>query len=193
LDNILPSNKELIIQIINKNLLEVAENSKMQIKKSNCKIYSTSIFYASLYKAWMDITSLLVKNQESINIYLKQIAIAFDANEIVVFDKITMLVIAYYTIDEHISDDERLDKIFNFLYRFEKLSIAIKNFKMSFRNIPNSFDSFMNKTKMFCSYLTPFTSNTLINIVSKKEIKLEFIKLNLNLIEENVDSLFLNI
>lgn len=86
------------------------------------KSFRTSIWDETLYKAWSSIVYSLVPNVQTLEVQLKKFAEVCEADEVVLFEKATFLVISHTSLKEH-SD----------VHRFEKISNIIKQFKLSCR------------------------------------------------------------
>ena len=134
--------------------------SQLEEKSANFQIkcYQTSIWEASLYKAWTQIVSELSPNKEKIEKSLQNFAEACEANEVVLFEKNTFLLcFAYCTKkeDEQNNDDQR----------FEKISHIIKKFKLSCMSSNSSFKSMVIETKNYSAYMDEFTSATYILVI----------------------------
>ena len=82
--------------------------------------FKTSIWDETLYKAWSQIVHFLLPNINVLRSNLEQFCKAIKADEVVLFEKSTFLVIANYDAKNH--KDE---------HRFEKISNIIKQFKLS--------------------------------------------------------------
>ena len=155
---------------------EIFKKRKAQLEEKSgifkIKCYPTSIWEASLYKAWTQIVSELSPNKAGIEKSLKNFAEACEANEVVLFEKNTFLLcFAYCTIneDDNTNDDQR----------FEKISHIIKKFKLSCMSSNSSFKSMVIETKNYSAYMDEFTSATYILVIlSNKKVSLELLKLN---------------
>ena len=157
--------------------------SQLEEKSANFQIkcYQTSIWEASLYKAWTQIVSELSPNKEKIEKSLQNFAEACEANEVVLFEKNTFLLcFAYCTKkeDEQNNDDQR----------FEKISHIIKKFKLSCMSSNSSFKSMVIETKNYSAYMDEFTSATYILVIlSNKKVSLELLKLNTSLCRQSFE------
>ena len=151
MDLVMEENRE---EIFNKRKAQLEEKSGM----FKIKCYPTSIWEASLYKAWTQIVSELSPNKENIEKSLKNFAEACEANEVVLFEKNTFLLcFAYCTKneDDNTNDDQR----------FEKISHIIKKFKLSCMSSNSSFKSMVIETKNYSAYMDEFTSATYILVI----------------------------
>ena len=96
--------------------------SQLEEKSANFQIkcYQTSIWEASLYKAWTQIVSELSPNKEKIEKSLQNFAEACEANEVVLFEKNTFLLCFAYTKkeDDNTNDDQRFEKISHIIKKF---------------------------------------------------------------------------
>ena len=97
-----------------------AEELRDAAGPTSLEIFATSIWDETLYKAWSSIVYALVPNSERIERNLSQVARATAADEVVLFEKATFLVIA------HVTNTEIAD-----VHRFEKISNIVKQFKLS--------------------------------------------------------------
>uniref|UniRef100_A0A915CLP2 3-oxoacid CoA-transferase n=1 Tax=Ditylenchus dipsaci TaxID=166011 RepID=A0A915CLP2_9BILA len=91
-----------------------------QHTKPELECYRSSIWDETLYKAWSAIVYELIPNVSHMEQRLKKFAEIMDADEILLFEKATFLVIAQAQRVKH--DD---------VHRFEKVSNIIKQFKLS--------------------------------------------------------------
>ena len=85
--------------------------------------YPTTIWDQSLYKAWGSIVHNLIPNLNVIEDYLRHLAEAIEAEEVILFERITFL--AVMSVTTSIGDQNP------YVDRFEKLSNIIKTFKHS--------------------------------------------------------------
>lgn len=84
--------------------------------------FQTSIWDETLYKGWSSIVHSLIPNVKSMETLLQSFATICQADEAVLFEKATFLVIAQSVLKPH-----------NDAHRFEKISNIVKQFKMSCR------------------------------------------------------------
>jgi Ras-related GTP-binding protein A/B len=82
--------------------------------------FRTSIWDETLYKAWSTIVYSLIPNIKHLEDNLKEFAELCDADEVVLFEKQTFLVISNTTRKTHPD-----------MHRFEKISNIVKQFKLS--------------------------------------------------------------
>ena len=119
--------------------------------------FITSIWDESLYKAWSRIVHTLMPNMDQLERELMFIAETIDADEVVLFEKSTFLVIANAT-----------RKNFTDSLRFEKISNIVKQFKLGVSREHNTFSTLDIKTAAFRAYMDRFTANTFILVVTSK-------------------------
>ena len=156
--------------------------SQLEEKSANFQIkcYQTSIWEASLYKAWTQIVSELSPNKEKIEKSLQNFAEACEANEVVLFEKNTFLLCFAYSSQkaDNINDEQR----------FEKISHIIKKFKLSCMSSNSSFKSMVIEVKDYSAYMDEFTSATYILVIlSNKKVSLEMLKLNTALCRQSFE------
>jgi len=68
----------------------------------NVKCFKTSIWDETLYKAWSDIVHILLPNVDILKAKLKAFCEACSADEVVLFEKSTFLVIANHDSKNHV-------------------------------------------------------------------------------------------
>ena len=163
---------------------EIFKKRKAQLEENTgdfkIKCYPTSIWEASLYKAWTQIVSELSPNKANIEKSLKKFAEACEANEVVLFEKNTFLLCFAYTKkeDDNTNDDQR----------FEKISHIIKKFKLSCMSSNSSFKSMVIETKNYSALMDEFTNATYILVIlSNKKVSLELLKLNVALCRQSFE------
>lgn len=91
--------------------------------KKDVQTYATSIWDQTLYKAWGMIVHSLIPNLDVIEWYLTRLANATNAEEIVLFERVTFLTITSVTSEIGAQNP--------YQDRFERLSNIIKTFKNS--------------------------------------------------------------
>jgi len=84
------------------------------------EVFRTSIWDETLYKAWSQIVSILLPNIKQLEQSLSTFCQTVGANEAVIFERSTFLVISHHDSVNH--ED---------VHRFEKISNIIKQFKLS--------------------------------------------------------------
>ncbi len=116
--------------------------------------FGTSIWDETLYKAWSSIVYSLVPNIQLLENHLDKFCSLCQADEIVLFEKATFLVIS------HATHKEQED-----VHRYEKISNIIKQFKLSCSKSSSQFVSMEVNNKNFTAFLDQFTTNTYIMII----------------------------
>ncbi|XP_069939306.1 ras-related GTP-binding protein A isoform X2 [Cherax quadricarinatus] len=102
---------------------EREEDLKRLSKPLECVCFRTSIWDETLYKAWSSIVYELIPNVKELEQNLKDFANIIDADEVLLFERATFLVISHYRMRPHRD-----------VNRFEKVSNIIKQFKLSCRS-----------------------------------------------------------
>ena len=126
----------------------------LPLKITACK---TSIWDETLYKAWSSIVYSLIPNVKVVESRLEKLRKICEADEVVLFEKATFLVIS------HASDPEKQHDA----HRFEKISNIIKQFKLSCSKSQAQFASMEVKTSQFAAWIDEFTANnTYIMVVT---------------------------
>ncbi|KZF26697.1 small monomeric GTPase [Xylona heveae TC161] len=126
--------------------------------------FATSIWDQTLYKAWASIIYTLIPNLHVLEGYLRELAAAVEAEEIILFERTTFLVVTSVT-----SEIGALNPAHD---RFERLSTIIKTFKQSLSRhtgLPRSspqFAEFQVKTSRFNFFIARLTSNTYVLVVT---------------------------
>lgn len=124
-------------------------------------LFATSIWDQSLYKAWASIIHDLVPNLSVIETQLASLGVAIDADEILLFERTSFLVVSKWTSPE----GERNP----YGDRFERMSNILKSWKHTcskFTGTPRNAEQFSDfEHKMgatFAMFVTKFTTNTYI-------------------------------
>ena len=165
---------------------EIFEKRKKQLEEKSAnfqiKCYPTSIWEASLYKAWTQIVSELSPNRAKIEKSLQNFVEACEADEVVLFEKNTFLLCFSYSSDKEGGPNTNDDQ------RFEKISHIIKKFKLSCMSSNSSFKSMVIETKNYSAYMDEFTNATYILVIlSNKKVSLELLKLNAALCRQSFE------
>ncbi|SPQ21448.1 8c5d381b-2601-4401-b88c-eee093edb02e [Thermothielavioides terrestris] len=124
-------------------------------------LFATSIWDQSLYKAWASIIHDLVPNLSLIETQLASLGLAIDADEILLFERTSFLVVSRWTSAE----GERNP----YGDRFERMSNILKSWKHTcskYTGTPRNAEQFSDfEYKMgatFSMFATKFTTNTYI-------------------------------
>lgn len=125
------------------------------------QLFATSIWDQSLYKAWASIIHDLVPNLSIIETQLASLGVAIDADEILLFERTSFLVVSKWTSRE----GERNP----YGDRFERMSNILKSWKHTcskYTGTPRNAEQFSDfEYKMgatFSMFATKFTTNTYI-------------------------------
>lgn len=116
--------------------------------------FRTSIWDETLYKAWSSIVYSLVPNMENLEAHLRKFCEICEADEVVLFERATFLVIAHAMRKDHRDD-----------HRFEKISNIIKQFKLSCSKSQASFQIMEIRNAEFTGFIDYFTTNTYVMII----------------------------
>ena len=131
--------------------------------------FKTSIWDETLYGAWSKIVSFLLPNIEECKQKLQTFCETLNADEVILFERSTFLVIAHHDAKNHTD-----------VHRFEKISNIIKQFKLSCIKTNYKFDSMIVKNEKFSAYVEGFTNSTYIMVVTSDEsIQYEAISMNI--------------
>lgn len=135
------------------------ERSKILHQRSESfeiTILATSIWDETLYKAWSSIVYALVPNVPTLEKHLQQFALHTEADEVVLFERTTFLVISHTSRTEFNHPD---------LHRFEKISNIVKQFKLSCSKMQSQFTLFELRTYAFSAFIAPYVCDTYILVV----------------------------
>jgi len=131
------------------------EDLKRLSKPLDCSCFRTSIWDETLYKAWSSIVYLLIPNVHVLEQNLTQFADIIDADEVLLFERATFLVISHKQRKDHRD-----------IHRFEKISNIIKQFKLSCSKLAAHFQSMEIRNSGFAAFIDFFTSNTYVMVVT---------------------------
>ncbi|KAF0852498.1 mitochondrial P-loop NTPase superfamily member [Andalucia godoyi] len=151
----------------------VFAQKEAELKKAsqpfNIRCYKTSIWDETLYAAWSAIVNALIPNVNTLARHLEHFASVCDADEVVLFERATFLVIASATIKQQQD-----------VHRFEKISNIIKQFKLSSSKLQGAqFASLEVRNNSFAAFMEAFTSNTYIMIVSS-DVSIQSASIHMN-------------
>jgi len=131
--------------------------------------FQTSIWDETLYKAWSSIVYSLIPNAAELESRLDKFCALTEADEVVLFEKATFLVISHSDSYRYEKDQYRpRDHLWSHQdpHRFEKISNIIKQFKLSCSKSSSQFKSMQVRNSNFSAYIDEFTPNTYIMVVS---------------------------
>ncbi|QQP54831.1 Ras-related GTP-binding protein A [Caligus rogercresseyi] len=129
--------------------------------------------------AWSSIVYMLIPNVKDVESSLNQFADILEADEILLFERVTFLVIAHSQRSSHTD-----------IHRFEKISNIIKQFKLSCSKIAAQFKFMEVRNSQFACFIDVFTPNTYVCIVmSNRSIPTSMISLNITNGRKHFESL----
>ncbi|KAK3912579.1 Ras-related GTP-binding protein A [Frankliniella fusca] len=134
--------------------LERESDLKRLSKPLECTCFRTSIWDETLYRAWSSIVYMLIPNVKELEQSLNQFAGIIDADEVLLFEKATFLVISHCQRRHHRD-----------MHRFEKVSNIIKQFKLSCSKLAAQFQSMEVRNSNFAAFIDMFTSNTYVMVI----------------------------
>ena len=136
----------------------IFEKRSAELKKYseplNTTCFRTSIWDETLYKAWSAIVYRLIPNVEQLETNLDSFAGILEADEVLLFERATFLVIAQ-AIKRHHNDP----------HRFEKISNIVKQFKLSCTKLQAQFQCMEVRNSSFAAFIDMFTANTYIMVI----------------------------
>jgi len=147
MDLIPEEQREQVFRVREKELLEIS--APLQPIS-----FRTSIWDETLYKAWSSIVYSLIPNIKTLEIHLDKFCEICEADEVVLFERATFLVISHSTRKVHRDD-----------HRFEKISNIIKQFKLSCSKSQAQFQSMEVRNSNFAAFIDVFTTNTYIMVI----------------------------
>ena len=173
----------------------ILEERKQLIEEScvNCGVehfqcFGTSIWDETLYKAWSEIVTNLIPNLSLLETHLNNFCRICDADEVVLFERATFLVIAHaethsdgsVNLDGEEDQDEEspedgsseggalghINRTPHFdAHRFEKISNIVKQFKLSCGKAQSQFPGMEVRNSRFAAFIDAFTANTYIMVI----------------------------
>jgi len=125
------------------------------------KIFGTSIWNETLYRAWSTIVSTFIPNISALKRHLDSFATACKADEVVLFENTTFLVISR-TTNQNVEQEMQWEDD-----RFEKICQCIKMFRLSCSYLlRTNFDKMEIKHRAYSAVLSTLTPNTYIMVIS---------------------------
>ncbi|RLN97418.1 hypothetical protein BBJ28_00018005 [Nothophytophthora sp. Chile5] len=116
--------------------------------------FGTSIWDETLYRAWSSIVYSLIPNMQDLEKHLNSFCSICNADEVVLFERATFLVISHATHTNHRD-----------IHRFEKISNIIKQFKLSCSKTQAQFQGMEVRNSNFTAFIDFFTTNTYIMVI----------------------------
>ncbi|EIW84871.1 hypothetical protein CONPUDRAFT_87379 [Coniophora puteana RWD-64-598 SS2] len=165
-------------------------------------VFGTSIYDETLYKAWSGIVHTLIPNASTLSRHLRIFADACSANEVVLFERTTFLVIATSSSSApapvdggDISAAEAAaaaapDETALNPKRYERTSELIKAFKQSCSRLREEFHSLEMELAEFTAVLDEMTKNTyVLVIVHNPVVETAAIKMNIRIARRKFEEL----
>ena len=137
------------------------------------KAFATSIWDETLYRAWSQIVYSLIPNVDVLESQLSDFCQICGADEVVLFERATFLVIANQT--------RLVEKNYD-SHRFERISNIIKQFKLSCSKTQSSFQGMEVRNSQFTAIIDGFTPNTYIMVITV----VPWAKISTSLIQFNI-------
>lgn len=133
--------------------------------------FPTSIWDESLYKAWSSIVCSLIPNMNLFNNNLLKFNLILEAEEIILFEKTTFLVISSTaSIQDQTSNGLNWHSVSLDPKRFEKISNIIKTYKQSISKLRTNFHNLVIRgSKGSHFYIDVLTENLFIMVVLKEK------------------------
>lgn len=116
--------------------------------------FKTSIWDETLYRAWSSIVYSLIPNIEQLSYHLNAFCNICEADEVVLFERATFLVISHASTKKH-----------HDVHRFEKISNIIKQFKLSCSKIQCQFTNMEIRNSEFSGFINELTNNTFVMVI----------------------------
>jgi len=120
----------------------------------NITCFPTSIWDETLYKAWSCIVYAMIPNISIIESRLQKFCQICEADEVVLFERATFLVISHASTKKHKD-----------VHRFEKISNIIKQFKLSCSKGGSHFQNMEVRNSHFSAFIDLFTQNTYVMVI----------------------------
>jgi Ras-related GTP-binding protein A/B len=141
----------------------------------NFQCFGTSIWDETLYKAWSEIVTNLIPNISLLESQLNKFCRICDADEVVLFERATFLVISHAQADDEddvdaaaidTTNNHHIKRTPHFdAHRFEKISNIVKQFKLSCGKAQSQFQGMEVKNSRFSAYIDAFTANTYVMVI----------------------------
>ena len=133
-------------------------------KPLECTCFRTSIWDETLYKAWTSIVYQVIPNVGEIEKSLGEFADTLEAEEVLLFERATFLVIAH-AIGQRSNKTGEDSCLPRDEHRFEKISNIMKQFKFSCSKAFAQFHSMEVRNRNFSAFLEVFTPHTVVCVV----------------------------
>jgi Ras-related GTP-binding protein A/B len=162
MDLVAEDDRELIFQDRKK----MIEESCLSCGVEHFECFGTSIWDETLYKAWSEIVTNLIPNIRLLEAQLKNFCRICNADEVVLFERATFLVISHAQNSDEANDTNHKLRLPHFdAHRFEKISNIVKQFKLSCGKAQSQFQGMQVKNSRFTAFIDAFTANTHIMVI----------------------------
>jgi len=131
-------------------LLRLAQPLGLQVA-----CFKTSIWDETLYRAWSQMVYSLIPNRDHLQSHLEQLCEVCQADELVLFERATFLVISNVVRRPHAD-----------VHRFEKVSNIIKQFKLSCSKTAAHFATMQLRNTQYSALIEGFTSTTYAMVIT---------------------------
>jgi Ras-related GTP-binding protein A/B len=131
-------------------LLRLAQPLGLQVA-----CFKTSIWDETLYRAWSQMVYSLIPNRDHLQSHLEQLCEVCQADELVLFERATFLVISNVVRRPHAD-----------VHRFEKVSNIIKQFKLSCSKSAAHFATMQVRNSHYSALIEGFTSTTYAMVIT---------------------------
>lgn len=149
------------------------------------KCFATSIWDETLYRAWSAIVYSLIPNVKILEQQLNDFCTICDADEIVLFEKATFLVISHISKLEETKYDS---------HRFERISNIIKQFKLSCSKTLSQLQGMEVRNHQYSAFIDAFTADTYIMVIMAQEgakVPTSLTQLNINAAKKHFERFML--
>jgi len=116
--------------------------------------FKTSIWDETLYRAWSQMVYSLIPNRDSLQSQLDKLCAVCHADEVVLFERATFLVISNAVRSDHAD-----------VHRHEKVSNIIKQFKLSCSKTQAQFATMQVRNARYSAFIEGFTSTTYAMVI----------------------------
>jgi len=137
-----------------KTFIDREEGLRQASLPMNITCFPTSIWDETLYKAWSCIVYAMIPNISIIESRLQKFCQICEADEVVLFERATFLVISHASTRKHKD-----------IHRFEKISNIIKQFKLSCSKGGSHFQNMEVRNSHFSAFIDLFTQNTYVMVI----------------------------
>lgn len=161
------------IEYSKRNDIFLKRKQEFELKAGKLKIncLSTSIWGNLLYKAWSNILVSIIPKIDKIKELLENYAKACQVDEVILFEKNTLLYISSYN-NREIKDARR----------FERICLAMKKIKILCQKESKKYGNFIIKNINNTIYIDEFENSTYIMVAfSNKNVSLELVKINIEI------------